>query len=156
MAPGYRKQRPFLPHRRTDRHPFARLPRNLHTSEPPIQHVTHRVADAEIDFCTDFYGLLGFAPVSPPPTLRTRAVWLQHPGSYQQIHLMRAENSQPGGGHIALVAPDFEDTVAQLQAAGHEVELRAPHWGAPRAYVRDPAGNLVELMAWPPGDAPSS
>jgi hypothetical protein len=37
---------------------------------------------------------------------------------------------------------------------GHEVEPRRQHWGSPRSYVRDPARNLVELMAWPPDHLP--
>lgn len=115
------------------------------------------MAEAKVESCVGFYGLLGFVPVPPPPTLQARAVWLQAPAGNQQIHLLRAEASQPGGGHIALVALDYEATVARLQAAGYEVEPRARHWGAPRAYVRDPAGNLIELMAAAPAQiAPSS
>jgi catechol 2,3-dioxygenase-like lactoylglutathione lyase family enzyme len=54
-------------------------------------------------------------------------------------------------GHVAVVVGDYEATVAALRDAGHEVEARPQHWGAPRAYTRDPAGNRVELMAFPPG-----
>ena len=46
---------------------------------------------------------------------------------------------------------DYAATVEGLEAAGHRVEPRRAHWGSPRSYVRDPAGYLVELMAWPPG-----
>jgi hypothetical protein len=37
-----------------------------------------------------------------------------------------------------------------LRAGGHEVEPRAEHWGAPRAFTRAPGGHRVELMAAPP------
>jgi catechol 2,3-dioxygenase-like lactoylglutathione lyase family enzyme len=49
-----------------------------------------------------------------------------------------------------VVVDDYDATLTALRAAGHDVEPRAEHWGSPRSYVRDPAGNLVELMAFPP------
>ena len=39
----------------------------------------------------------------------------------------------------------------RLASERYEVEPRPQHWGSPRSYVRDPAGNLVELMVKPPG-----
>ena len=54
---------------------------------------------------------------------------------------------------LALVWPDYDVTIARLRAAGHDIDPRREHWGSPRSYVRDPAGNLIELMAYPPGRA---
>lgn len=96
-----------------------------------------------------FYELLGFARVEPPPSLADRAAWMQ--AGATQVHLMWVE--QPTtlpDGHIAVVAPEYERTIEALRAAGHEVEPRREHWGSPRSYVRDPARNLVEVMAFPP------
>jgi catechol 2,3-dioxygenase-like lactoylglutathione lyase family enzyme len=114
-----------------------------------IQHVSLETAPDEIDACVAFYGLLGFRPVAPPSSLAHRAAWVQHAGT--QIHLMRVDEpvTMPRG-HVAVVVDRYEETLAALRAAGHEPEPRAEHWGAPRAYVRDPAGHLVELMAAPP------
>jgi hypothetical protein len=53
---------------------------------------------------------------------------------------------------VGVVVDRYPETVEALSAAGHEVEPRTAHWGSPRAYVRDPAGYLVELMAWAPGE----
>jgi hypothetical protein len=55
-------------------------------------------------------------------------------------------------GHVGVVVERYAKTVAALGAAGHEVEPRSEHWGSPRAYVRDPVGYLVEVMAWAPGE----
>ena len=67
------------------------------------------------------------------------------------MHLMPRDDARVQGGHIAVVLGDgYDDTLARLRALGHSVEPRQEHWGSPRAYVRDPAGNLVEVMAWPP------
>jgi hypothetical protein len=53
---------------------------------------------------------------------------------------------------VGVVVDRYPETVEALSAAGHEVEPRTAHWGSPRAYVRDPAGYLVELMAWAHGE----
>jgi catechol 2,3-dioxygenase-like lactoylglutathione lyase family enzyme len=53
-------------------------------------------------------------------------------------------------GHVGVLVDDYDATLNRLDRAGHQVEPRRPHWGSPRAYVRDPAGHVVELMAWAP------
>jgi catechol 2,3-dioxygenase-like lactoylglutathione lyase family enzyme len=114
-----------------------------------IQHVTRLIRRPQLAPCVAFYGLLGFVSVPVPDGIAGRAVWLEHANT--QVHLMFADDAQPERGHIAVVLGDYETTLAQLAAAGHEVEPRRAHWGSPRAYVHDPAGNLVELMAFAPG-----
>ena len=49
-----------------------------------------------------------------------------------------------------MVVDDWEDVVARLRAAGHDVDERERYWGAARAFTRAPGGHLVELMAAPP------
>jgi catechol 2,3-dioxygenase-like lactoylglutathione lyase family enzyme len=104
-----------------------------------------------VEDCVAFYELLGLVRVDPPPSLAERAAWMQ--GEATQIHLMWVDEPVAlPRGHVAVLAESYEQVVEALRSAGHEVEPRQEHWGAPRSYVRDPAGNLVELMAWaPPG-----
>ena len=114
-----------------------------------IQHVALEIRPELTDACVGFYALLGFERVTPPPTLVDRAAWVQRRGT--QIHLLFTEAPvTPPAGHVAVVVDDYEATLAGLRAAGHDPEPRREHWGSPRAYVRDPAGNLVELMAFAP------
>jgi catechol 2,3-dioxygenase-like lactoylglutathione lyase family enzyme len=114
-----------------------------------IQHVALEVAPGRIADCIRFYSLLGFAQVEPPETLRDRAAWVERGGT--QVHLLFAEDPHTlPAGHVAVVVEDWEATLEALRSAGHDPEPRREHWGSPRAYVRDPAGNLVELMAFPP------
>jgi catechol 2,3-dioxygenase-like lactoylglutathione lyase family enzyme len=113
-----------------------------------IQHVAREVQASDIPSCLDFYVLLGFTEVPVPGSLRGRAVWLERGGT--QVHLLLADDAPAERGHIAVVVDDYEATVRSLQAAGHEVDRRREHWGSPRAYVRDPAGHLVEFMAFGP------
>jgi catechol 2,3-dioxygenase-like lactoylglutathione lyase family enzyme len=114
-----------------------------------IQHVAVETRPGDAEACAAFFALIGFVEVEPPPTLRDRARWLQRGPT--QVHLLFADDPEvPPRGHLAVVVDDFETVVAALREAGHHVEPRAEHWGSPRAYVRDPAGHLVELMAFPP------
>ena len=101
--------------------------------------------DAEVAF----WGLLGFAEVPPPGTLRERSRWVQRDAT--QVHLLFAAKPViPREGHVAVVAAAFMEVCARLAAVGRIPELRTEHWGAPRAFVTSPAGHRVELMAAPP------
>jgi catechol 2,3-dioxygenase-like lactoylglutathione lyase family enzyme len=53
-------------------------------------------------------------------------------------------------GHVAVVAPDYELNLRSLLDAGFELRAGSNAWDAPRAFVRDPAGNLIEVMSAPP------
>jgi catechol 2,3-dioxygenase-like lactoylglutathione lyase family enzyme len=56
----------------------------------------------------------------------------------------------PPAGHAAVVAPDYDEVLDALRRAGFDPEPRREHWGAPRCFVRDPAGHRVEIMSAPP------
>ena len=115
-----------------------------------LQHVSVEVEPAQVAACVAFYELLGFRPVAPPPSLADRAAWVERDGT--QIHLMRRDDPvQLPAGHFAVVVDDYPGTLKRLRAAGFDPEPRDEHWGAPRSFVRDPAGNRVELMSSPPG-----
>ncbi len=120
-----------------------------------IEHVSFAVTPAQAEACAGFYELLGFERVTPPAGLGARSIWLSRGGS--SIHLMHTERggepvaaSAPGAGHVALVVAGYDAVLAMLRAAGTAVDERTEYWGAARSYVRDPAGNLVELMAAAP------
>ena len=114
-----------------------------------IQHVTREVLPRQAAETVKFYGELGFRQVPTPATLDPGIVWMQLGPT--QIHLMPREDAAVQSGHVAVVlGDDYDDMLTRLRALGHSVDPRREHWGSPRAYVRDPAGNLVEVMAWPP------
>jgi catechol 2,3-dioxygenase-like lactoylglutathione lyase family enzyme len=115
-----------------------------------LHHVSIPVAPGVLAACEAFYTALGFAAVEPPPGVRERARWLERRGT--QIHLIHDSQAAPlpGASHIAVVVDDYDAAVERLERLGADVEPRRRHWGAPRAYVRDPAGHRVEIMAWPP------
>ena len=116
-----------------------------------IQHVTREITATDLAQCIRFYEMLGFVEVPVPVGIAGGVRWLEC--SRTQIHLMPTADAAAASGHVGIVVEPYADTVARLREAGHEVEPRREHWGSPRSYVRDPAGNLVELIAWPPGDS---
>jgi hypothetical protein len=113
-----------------------------------LHHVGIEVAPADAEAAASFFELIGFARVEPSATL-AEFTWLERDGT--QIHLMPVGSpTVPSPGHLAVVARDFEDTVARLREAGFAVEQKHEHWGQPRALAIAPGGHRVELMAAPP------
>ena len=114
-----------------------------------LQHVALEVPPEHVEACATFWELVGFARVDPPESLGDRAVWVQRDGT--QIHLLQSEDAvAPPQGHPAVVVDDYDAALERLREHGYDPEPRSEHWGAPRAFVRDPAGHRVELMAAPP------
>jgi catechol 2,3-dioxygenase-like lactoylglutathione lyase family enzyme len=114
-----------------------------------LHHVGIEVRPADLERSVEFWRVLGFELREPPATLR-EYTWLERDGT--QIHLMPSDSpTVPPRGHVAVVAPDFEATVAALRERGFEVERRREHWGVPRALATTPGGHRVELMEAPPG-----
>ena len=115
-----------------------------------MHHVALEVVEGDADRDVAFWALLGFEEVEPPGTLRSKSRWVERKGT--QIHLLFAE-AEPvvaPEGHVAVIAEDFDATLARLRAAGFEPEAHQQHWGAPRSFVTSPAGHRVEVMAAPP------
>jgi catechol 2,3-dioxygenase-like lactoylglutathione lyase family enzyme len=121
-----------------------------------LQHAALETRRADIEAEVAFWQLLGFTRVEPPQTLAHVATWLQ--SGLTQIHLLYAdEPTVPPAGHVAVIAPEpYAATIAALVTAGHAPTEATPHWGAPRAFVRSPAGHRVEVMAAPPPSASSN
>ena len=75
---------------------------------------------------------------APPPLARSR--WVQRDGT--QIHLLFTDEPVvPQGGHVAVVAEDFDATFAALRDAGFAPEEHAPAVGRGarvRAHPRGP------------------
>ena len=114
-----------------------------------IQHVALEVRAADAEAEVAFWTLLGFAEVAPPVELAARSRWVAREGT--QVHLLWVDDPVvPPGGHVAVVCPDHDATLDRLRAAGLAPQPRAEYWGAPRSFVRSPAGHRVEVMAGQP------
>jgi catechol 2,3-dioxygenase-like lactoylglutathione lyase family enzyme len=114
-----------------------------------LNHVAIEMPRALTDETVAFYELLGFSRVDPPESLLDVAAWVRD--GEQTVHLLYVEDPVvPPRGHLAVVRPDYEATIARLQAAGHPFRHHEVHWGSPRGYATDPVGHTVEIMEFPP------
>ena len=114
-----------------------------------IQHVTLETRREDVEDGVAFWALLGFERVDPPGRLAETSAWVQRAGT--QVHLtFHDDPTVPPSGHAAVVAEDYEATVARLERAGFACEPREQHWGSPRCFVTSPGGHRVEVMAFPP------
>jgi len=114
-----------------------------------LHHVTLEVSPAELGRAAEFWAMLGFSQVEPPPDLAADFTWFERQGT--QVHLMHTESpTVPEHGHAAIVVPDFGPTLERLEESGFEVSPKRERWGSPRAEAIAPGGHRVELMASPP------
>jgi len=143
-----------------------------------LHHVALELDPADLPRAREFWRLLGYVEVEPPPSLAGRTVWLE-PGpapdiaaSPTQIHLIprdtpaapptpgpdpaAVERPSPAverpapAGHAAILVPGYAERLGELRRHEFEVRDRRPHWGAPRAFAAHPGGHTIELMAAPP------
>jgi catechol 2,3-dioxygenase-like lactoylglutathione lyase family enzyme len=119
-------------------------------AEHLIQHVSFEVTRDQVEACIEFYELLGFQRVTAPEQIADHVAWLERDGDH--FHLIQLpEASHMNAGHAAVpLGDDYEGTQTRLRDAGYHVDDHEEYWGSPRSFVRDPAGNLVELMKFPP------
>jgi catechol 2,3-dioxygenase-like lactoylglutathione lyase family enzyme len=114
-----------------------------------LQHTSLEVRPDQADACVGFWRLLGFEQMTPPPILRGHVTWVQREGT--QIHLLHTDEPVAvPKGHVAVVADDYDGALAALRANGFDPYPGSNAWDAPRSFVRDPAGHLVEVMSAPP------
>jgi catechol 2,3-dioxygenase-like lactoylglutathione lyase family enzyme len=114
-----------------------------------IHHVALEVSPGTVPEEVAFWTAAGFAEVPVPEALGDGYTWLESGGT--QIHLMHTAGPVvPERGHVAVVAPDFDDAVERLRAIGVAVRPGRELWGRKRAKATSPQGHTVELMAAPP------
>lgn len=116
-------------------------------SDDNIQHVNLTVGD--LAEAVSFYtGVLGFG-LAPTPDLGFPAQFIAVNG-YQEIHLNELDDVRPERAHFCVRVADFNAVFRRAKAAG-VIDTRT--WGHARRlangvmqlFVRDPAGNLVEI-----------
>jgi catechol 2,3-dioxygenase-like lactoylglutathione lyase family enzyme len=112
-----------------------------------IQHVNLMVDD--LARAVEFYGTaLGLTAV-PTPEMGFPAQFFKI-NDLQEIHLNELQDVRPERAHFCLRVDDFNDQFRRMKALG-VIEIKT--WGKVRRlqsgvvqmFVRDPAGNLIEL-----------
>ena len=114
-----------------------------------LQHVSVQVPGGRLEETAAFYGeVLGMRRV-PNPAGRA---WFEF-GDGDQVHLLEGPGAAESTGHLALQVDDLPATLERARGRGGRPERGRVLWGAERWFVRDPAGNLVELFEVPPAPA---
>jgi catechol 2,3-dioxygenase-like lactoylglutathione lyase family enzyme len=109
-----------------------------------IAHVNLSVDDVER--ARRFYGeLLGLAPAPRPADAGRAGCWFRL--GDVELHLSLEAGADNAGScrHVAFEAVDLDALRARLEAADVPVEEARPIAGVRRFFVRDPAGNRLEL-----------
>ena len=113
-------------------------------------HVSVHAHDLEESarFYKDFFGM----EEVPSPEFSSPVRWLRV--GDLQLHLFLSEDPAPARHHFALDVDDFEaaytrasETGARVQSGAYSTVRELPD-GAVQMYLRDSAGNLVEIN-WP-------
>ena len=112
-----------------------------------IHHINLMVDD--LARAVEFYGTaLGLEPL-PTPDMGFPAQFFKI-NDLQEIHLNQLQDVTPERAHFCLRVDDFTDRFLRMKALG-AIEIKT--WGKVRRlpsgvmqmFVRDPAGNLIEL-----------
>ena len=102
-----------------------------------LQHVGIEIAPADVDRAVEFFTLLGFEQVEPPPALADGFTWVERDGT--QVHLMHEE--QPDGAAARPPRRGRRPTSRRPSPACTSTASRpdpAASTGAPRAPTPSP------------------
>ncbi|MHB8670296.1 MAG: VOC family protein [Acidimicrobiales bacterium] len=108
-----------------------------------LHHVSIDVDDV-VEAVRFYTEVLGLSLRDDRPDFGFGGAWLDAGG--QQVHLIEGPRPAAGGGqHFALLVEDLDATVCELRARDVDVSDPSPVAASLQAFLRDPAGNLVEL-----------
>ncbi|HEY6335271.1 MAG TPA: VOC family protein [Alphaproteobacteria bacterium] len=112
-----------------------------------IDHVQLAMpAGGEARARTFYEGILGIPEVPKPAELAKRGgAWFEHHGI--KVHLGVDPNFIPAKkAHPGFIVDDLDELIERLGNAGHQAAVEATEDGR-RAFVHDPFGNRIELIA---------
>lgn len=94
--------------------------------------------------CVRFYvDVLGLTRRDDRPDFPFDGAWLD--AGDQQVHLIAGRTPDPLGQHFAVLVDDLDAAVAEVRSLGIDVSDPSPVGTARQAFLRDPAGNGIEL-----------
>jgi catechol 2,3-dioxygenase-like lactoylglutathione lyase family enzyme len=113
-----------------------------------LHHVNVTVPPELEQDAKQFYGeVLGLAQVPKPSGSRPSGAWYQI--GPNQLHLsIEAEDFGPlSSRHVCFAFSDLQEMETKFRAAGVAIiPDPRPIEGSPRFYVRDPGGNMLEIV----------
>lgn len=114
-----------------------------------LHHVSVQVPVEELPRCRAFYeDVIGLESI---PALA--GIWWYRLAEGCHLHLLSGEPAPLTSiAHFALHVEDLDAILERCRAAGADPRPGEDLWGAPRWFVRDPVGNLVELFGVAPAE----
>ncbi len=107
-----------------------------------IHHVSVNVSD--VDEARTFYTeILGGIERGDRPDFGFGGAWIDFGG--RQVHLIEAPVPAELGQHFAIRVADIRATIDELRTKGLEVSDAIPVAANLQAFLKDPAGNGIEL-----------
>lgn len=118
-----------------------------------LDHINLRAEPQLLEALRQFYEEAIGLRVGHRPPFGSRGYWL-YAGTAPLVHLqavdaadLRATQVATTMDHVAFAASGFEEVTARLQGLGVPYTTRSvPLTGARQVFLRDPAGNGVELL----------
>ena len=116
-----------------------------------FNHVSVHARDLE-ESARFYEDVFGMVRIPTPRFPHTTVLWLQL--GERQLHLFLSEGDAPAAHHFGLDVEDFESVYTRAKELGaiDETGYYSSVWQHPagwvQMYLRDPAGNLIEVD-WP-------
>lgn len=111
-----------------------------------VAHVNLSIDDVES--ARRFYGgILGLEPVPRPADAGRAGCWFRLGNVELHLSIEEGADNRRSRRHVAFEATDLDALRARLSAAGATLEEARPLAGVRRFFVRDPAGNRLELYS---------
>ena len=115
-----------------------------------LQHTSVPMPPGGDDQARAFYGdVLGMPEIPKPTGLKhLTVVWFAANDAGDEVHVFQEKNMGPNSAkqHLCLEVDDLEAFRTRLNELGHETENPEMIGNRPRLFVRDPFGNLIELV----------
>lgn len=111
-----------------------------------IDHIQITVPPQREADCLHFYReILGLPEIPKPEALRARGgAWFQLGPLHMHVGI-DPEASPPSKRHVCFLVPDLARAKATLIAGGIVIEDESVAQGLARFFIRDPAGNRIEI-----------
>ena len=95
-----------------------------------------------------FYGVvLGLKQIPKPATSRQSGAWYEIGQTQLHLSVEDEAGAQLSSGHICFTISDLTEAERRFRDAGVEIIADPrPNPNSPRFYVRDPGGNMLEIV----------
>jgi catechol 2,3-dioxygenase-like lactoylglutathione lyase family enzyme len=113
-----------------------------------LHHVNVTVRPELEEITKHFYGaVLGLTQVPKPQTSRQSGAWYQMGPNQLHLSVETGEQGPRSSGHVCFAISDLAEAEQKFREAGVEIiSDPKPNPNSPRFFVRDPGGNLLEIV----------